>query len=130
MAKRLFSCSQSATEEIDYFSEVMEQHNIEFYVVPGTAFGLSKPTLWIKNDEDFERAKALFKSHEQQYAELARQKYQNETGYDPDATGKAKYQFLLKYLYEKRALIPWIILGFAFIYWYLSQFLTLFNINE
>jgi len=129
MPKRLFSCAESATEELEYFSEVMEQNNIEYYTVPGTAFGLSKPSLWIKNNDDFAKAKELFKSHETTYAKIAREKYQQETGYNPNAEGKEKYQFLLKHLYSKRALIPWIILGFVFMYWYLSKFITMFEVN-
>ena len=129
MAKRLFSCSSSNIEEIDYFYKVMEENNIECYDVPGSAFGLSKPSLWIRNDEDFPKAKSLFKEHEHTYAALAREKYQQETGYNPDATGKEKWNFFLKNLYEKRALLPFIILGFIFLYWYFSEFFEIFLQN-
>ena len=128
MPKRLFYCAESATEEIDYFSEVMEKNNIECYSVPGTAFGLSKPSLWITNKEDYSKAKELFKSHEEAYAKLAREQYQQETGYNPDADKKEKRQFLLQHLYKKRALIPWIVLGFVFSYWYLSKFVDMFDV--
>ncbi len=127
MAKRLFSCSASDLEEIDYFSKIMEENNIECYDVPGSAFGLSKPSLWIKNEEDFEKAKILFKAHEEKYAALARQRYQEETGYNPNASNKEKWDFFLKNLYEKRALLPFIILGFVFLYWYFSKFFTMFD---
>ncbi|HFE38010.1 MAG TPA: hypothetical protein ENK06_06270 [Gammaproteobacteria bacterium] len=127
MAKRLFSCALTATEELDYFSEVMAQNGIEHYVVPGTAFGLSKPSFWIKNNEDFAKAKQLFKAHEETYAKLAREKYQSETGYKPAAKGKEKYQFLLQHFYKKRFAIPWIILGFVIIYWYLETFISMFK---
>ena len=128
MAKRLFSCADTSTEELDYFSEIMGQHNIEYYTVPGTAFGLSKPSLWIKNDDDIDRAKELFKAHESIYAEMAREKYQKETGYNPNADKKAQRQFFLQHIYKKRALIPWIILGFICMYWYLSKFVGMFDV--
>ena len=130
MAKRLFSCALSDTDELDYFSEIMEENQIEYYLTPGSSFGLSKPGLWIKNNEDFKKAKALFKSHEAEYAKLAREKYQEETGYNPNAEGKEKYQFLLQHLYKRRFLIPWVILGFVCLYWYLSTFATLFDVSK
>ena len=128
MAKRLFSCAASATEELDYFSEIMEQNNIEYYTVPGTAFGLSKPSLWITHKEDYDKAKELFKSHEETYAKIAREKYQKETGYNPDADKDEKRKFLLQHLYKRRAMIPWIVLGFVFMYWYLSKFVGMFDV--
>ncbi len=127
MAKRLFSCASTATDELDYFSAIMEENNIEYYLVPGSSFGLSKPSLWIRHNEDFEKAKTLFKSHEVAYAKRAREQYQQETGYNPNAEGKEKYRFLFQHLYKKRALIPWIILGFACMYWYLSNFIGMFD---
>ena len=130
MAKRLFSCAQAETDEFDYFSGIMRQHNIEHYVVPGTSFGLSKPSFWIKNNDDFKKAKALFKSHEEGYAKIAREKYQQETGYKPHAEGKEKYHFLLRHLHGKRMLIPWIFLGFVCIYWYLSTFFSMFDVAQ
>jgi len=127
MAKRLFSCSSSNVEEIDYFYARMNEANIESYEVPGSAFGLSKPSLWIKNDEDFPRAKEIFKAHEAEYAQLAREKYQKETGYNPDASSDEKWQFFWRNLYEKRALIPFIIIGFVFLYWYFDLFFAIFS---
>lgn len=129
MAKRLFSCALSATDELDFFSDIMEKNQIEYYIVPGSSFGLSKPTLWIKNNEDFDKAKKLFQSHEASYAARAREEYQQETGYNPDAKGKEKYQFLLQHLYKRRFFIPWVILGFVCLYWYLSTFATLFQVT-
>jgi len=127
MAKRLFSCSSSDIEEIEYFSNIMEENNIDCYDVPGTSFGLSKPSLWIRNDDDYMKAKELFAAHESTYANLSRERYQQETGYNPNATGKEKRDFFFKNLYQKRGLLPFIIFGFIFLYWYFSQFFNLFN---
>jgi len=127
MAKRLFSCSSNDLEEIHYFAEIMEENNIECYDVPGSSFGLSKPSLWIRNDDDFPTAKDLFKSHETTYAELSRARYQQETGYNPDASGKEKWDFFLKNLYKKRGILPVLFLGFVIVYWYFDQLIGLFT---
>ena len=130
MAKRLFSCADTATEELDYFSDIMEQHNIEYYLVPGSSFGLSKPSLWITHKEDYDRAKELFKAHETIYAEQARKRYQEETGYNPEAKGKEKRQFLWQHIYKRRVMIPWIFLGLVVMYWYLSKFVGMFDVIQ
>lgn len=127
MAKRLFSCSASDTEEIEYFSHLMEENNIEHYDTPGSSFGLSKPSLWIKKDDDFLRAQEIFKAHEEKYAELAREKYQRETGYNPHATSDEKKRFFLNNLYQKRGLLPILFLGFVIVYWYFSSLMGLFT---
>ena len=127
MAKRLFSCPLSEQDELDYYAALMEQHNIEYYITPGSAFGFSKPGFWIKDDEAFPVARQLFEEHQLIYAEQARKKYQQETGYNPDATGKEKWDFFLKNLYQKRFLLPWIFLGFVILYWYFDAFLGIFS---
>ncbi|MDH5257534.1 MAG: DUF6164 family protein [Gammaproteobacteria bacterium] len=127
MAKRLFSCSSNDIEEIDYFSKIMEDNNIDCYDVPGSSFGLSKPSLWIRNDDDYPKAKALFIEHESAYAELARERYQRETGYNPEASDKEKWRFFLKNLREKRGTLPFIFLGFVIVYWYFDSIFGLFS---
>ena len=127
MAKRLFSCSSTDIDEIEYFSTLMEENNIDCYDVPGSSFGLSKPSLWIRNDEDYARAKALFHEHEAEYAEQARERYQQETGYNPDASNKEKWDFFLKNLYNKRGTLPFVFLGFVIIYWYFDSIFSLFS---
>ncbi len=128
MPKRLFSCSSTDDfDEIYYFSDLLEEHNIEHYDVPGSSFGLSKPSLWIRNDEDFPKAKQLFHKHEAAYAAHARQRYQEETGYNPDANNKEQWQFFLKTLSRKRAILPVIFLGFVILYWYFDSMFGLFS---
>jgi len=128
MAKRLFSCSSSHdVEEIHYFFKVLEENNIDCYDVPGSSFGLSKPSLWIRNDEDFAEAKALFQKHEPIYAALARERYQDETGYNPRASNKEKWNHFFKGLYHKRALLPAIFLGLVIVYWYFDSIFGLFS---
>jgi len=126
MSKRLFSCSNSATEELDYYADLMSDNNIQYYITPGSAFGISKPSFWIKEDEDFKKAKELFVSHQETYAQLAREKYQQESGYNPNASGKEYYKFLLRHLYQRRFTLPWIFLGFLLVYLYFSSFFKSF----
>lgn len=127
MAKKLFSFPITDDDEPEYFGKLMEEHHIEFYIVPGSVFGFSKPGFWIKDDEDFLRAKKLFTEHEEIYAELARQKYQNETGYNPGATKEEKIQFWIQYLKRKRGSLILVIFGFILIFWYFSLFFDVLN---
>ena len=127
MAKRLFSCSSTEIDEIYYFTEIMEENNIECYDVPGISFGLTKPSLWIRNDDDYPKAKQLFHENEAKYAEHAREKYQQETGYNPNADGKEQWQFFLKNLKEKRGTLPFVFLGFVIVYWYFDSIFGLFS---
>jgi len=130
MAKRLFSCPISEQEELDYYSKIMEENEIEFYITPGSSFGFSKSGFWIKDNEMFAKAKAIFEEHQVIYAQQARERYQQETGYNPGATGKEKFDFFLKNLYRKRFLLPWIFLGFVVLYWYFSAFLEIFGLGK
>ena len=122
MAKKLFSFDTTSEDEPEFFANIMEQHNIAFYVVPGTAFGLSKPSFWIKNDNDFAKANELFRRHEQEYAALAREKYQRETGYNPAATGRDKFQFLASHLSKKRKTVLWIVITLGLVILYFVKF--------
>ena len=122
MAKRLFSFAMTDEDEPDYFAKLMQENNIEFYIVPGSVFGFTKPSFWITHDDDFDRAKMLFKQHEEAFAQLAREKYQMQTGYNPNAQGKEKYQYLIQHFKRNYKALIAVIIGFALIIWYFSLF--------
>ncbi len=73
MAKKLFSYAITDDDEPEYFGKLMDEHNIVYYLVPGSVFGFTKSGFWIKDNADFERAKQLFVEHEEIYATLARE---------------------------------------------------------
>ena len=126
MAKKLFSFSITEDDEPEYFGKLMDEHHIEYYIVPGSVFGFTKPGFWITRDEDFPRALELFRSHEAEFARLAREKYQAQTGYQPAAEPREKFRFWLGYLRQRPMNLVLVILGFGLILWYFSLFFGLF----
>lgn len=127
MAKKLFSFTLTDDDEPEYFGKLMDEHKIDYYIVPGSVFGFTKPGFWIKNNEDFVKAKQLFIEHEEIYAKLAREKYQRETGYNPDAHGREKVSFWIQHIKQKRASFVLVVFGFILIAWYFSLFFDVFN---
>lgn len=127
MAKRLFSFHPDGAREVEFVGERLKQQGIEYYETPGSTFGFSKPALWIKHDTDFSQAKQIFVDSQPEYAKLAREQYQAETGYNPNASLKEKMVFHLNFLYRKRKILPFIILGFIVMYLYFSLFLGAFG---
>lgn len=131
MAKRLFSFHpDDGVKEVEFVGERLKQQSIEYYETPGSTFGFSKPTLWIKHDTDFSQAKQIFLDGQHEYAKLAREQYQAETGYNPNAPLNEKIIFHLNFLYHKRKILPFIILGFILLYLYFSLFLSAFGDNN
>ena len=126
MAKKLFSYAITEDDEPEYFGRLMDDHNIEYYVVPGSVFGFTKPGFWIKNDADYEKAKQLFVEHEEKFAQLAREKYQRETGYNPNAKGAEQFEFWLQHIKRHPKRLVFAIVGFGLIIWYFSLFFDMF----
>ena len=127
MAKRLFFFAIDDSTEPEYFGKILDEHNIEHYIVPGSAFGFSKPAFWVKNDEDFPKAQTLFKQHEEEFARLAREKYQKETGYNPNANRNEKFIFWINYLKARPFNVLGAIAGLGLIIWYFSSFINMFS---
>lgn len=127
MAKKLFSFAITEDDEPDYFGKLMDEYNIDYYIVPGSVFGFTKPSFWITNDDDFEKAKKLFAEHEEKFAQLAREKYQAQTGYNPDANREEKFIFWLQYIKQRPKSVIFVIIGFALIFWYFSLFFEMFQ---
>ncbi len=126
MSKRLFAYTAAELEEAEHIRRLLDEHHIGYYETPASPWGFSKAAIWLHNDDDHARAKALLQQHEAEFARQARQRYQAETGYDPRAPFPQSLFFLLKHWYRKRHLLPWVILGFALIYLYFRMFFGLF----
>ena len=63
-------------DESDAVLEMLESHNIEHYQVPPSAFMISAGSIWIKQDEEFDRAKSLFDELQRERAEQAQADWQ------------------------------------------------------
>jgi len=127
MAKRLFSYPTDDNKEAEFVGERLTENSIEYYSTPGSHLGFTKPALWIKHNDDFARAKAIFHECQPLYAKMAREQYQAETGYNPQAPFKEQLVFHLHFLYRKRKILPFIIIGFGVMYLYFSMFMGMFS---
>ncbi len=126
MAKRLLSYSPEQGDEAAEICELLQTAGISFYETPASRFGFSSAAIWVTQDSDLARAKALLTEHEDVYAQQARARYQAETGYDPTAPLNDKLRFYIRHLYTKRKLLPFVIIGFALVVWYFYLFFDVF----
>ncbi|MDH5302102.1 MAG: DUF6164 family protein [Gammaproteobacteria bacterium] len=107
MAKRLYSFPQTpeAIDELASVCAVLDEHHIRYYETPGSTWGFSRASLWIEDDSDADRARQLFAQHAQEYALRARERYQQETGYNPNASTGEKLRFHLHHLNKRKLMI-------------------------
>jgi hypothetical protein len=129
MAKRLYSfpMTPEAEDERDAVCEMLSNNHIEHYETPGSNWGFSKAGVWIKDDDDFDRAKQLFAQHQQNYAAEARKRYQEETGYNPNAGFKESVTFLLQHMARRKQALPLLLIALVLLYLYIEMFFGLFS---
>lgn len=129
MAKRLYSFPNSAEaqDELASVCERLDEAQIEHYNTPGSVWGFSKATLWIKNESDYDKAKEIFERHVIEYADEARQRYQQETGYDPDASADDRFRFFLRHISQRKGAVIALVAGIALLYIYFEQFFRHFS---
>lgn len=127
MSKRLFAYPDSAQDEAESVRELLRTKQMEFYETPASRWGFSNAAIWLKNDDDFEKAQELMRQHQEDYAEKARKKYHQETGYNANAPFWEKTVFTFKHLLlrRKRGLLL-VIVGFILLYYYFYLFFSLF----
>ena len=126
MAKRLFSYSDDNLRQAEEVSQLLTKNNIEHYETPANRWGFSKAAIWIQDNSDFERAKSLFEAHILDYAQRAREAYQEETGYNPDAPLSQRIRFNLNFIYRRIGLLPLVLFGLGLVILYFYLFLNLF----
>ena len=128
MSKRLLSYTEDNIRQAEEVAELLEQNNIEYYETPSSRWGFSKASIWVKNNDDFDKAKTLFEQNIKDFAQRARQAYQEETGYNPDAPLEEKTRFYFNFLKQRTSAIPVVILGIGlivvFYYFFFSLFLN------
>ncbi len=127
MAKRLFSFPYTAENEAEVIRKTLTENNIAFYQTPGSRWGFSNPAIWITIDNELPRAKELFTEAQKHYAQQARENYQQDTGYNPNAPFKERTLFSLKYMLFNKKSIPLIFFLGLIIYFYYHFFSGLFE---
>lgn len=78
MPKMLMNLRHVPEDEASAVLEMLEENNIGHYRVPPSAFMISAGSIWIKQDEDFATAKALFDQLQRKRAEQAQTDWQKQ----------------------------------------------------
>lgn len=73
MAKRLLSLRAVTPEEAEGLREALAAAGVEFYEIPPTAFGISAGSIWIRRDDEFDRARKVFETFQEAFTAEARE---------------------------------------------------------
>lgn len=75
MSRLVFRMRDVPDDEAAEVRELLEQHDIDYFeTFPGN-WGISMPGLWLKNPEDFDRARALLDDYQQQRSKRMKSDY-------------------------------------------------------
>ncbi len=72
MAKLLMNLRNVPDDESDEVRALLHEHHIDFYETTPSKWGLSSACLWLRDERQFEVAKALLAEYEQERARCAR----------------------------------------------------------
>lgn len=125
MGKRLLSYPPTAEDEAESLRQALTDANIDFYETPASRFGISYAAIWVEKTV-FPQAEAVLKQHMISYSEHARQQYQNETGYQPNAPLKQQFSHWLHHIAQRKALTLLALVGFVLVGVYLYAFFEIF----
>lgn len=62
-------------DEIEEISELLTAHDIDFYVTRPGAWGISAPGIWLQKTQQYDQARALLDSYQQQRLNAQREQY-------------------------------------------------------
>ena len=80
-----------------------------------------------KNNDDADKVEQLLQQHHIEFAKQARQEYQMETGYDPNAPLPVKTRFTLKHMVKRKSALLLLAMGIFLLYLYFVLFFSLFH---
>ncbi len=75
MTKKLFSYPQDSEEEAEGLKSLLQEQHIDYYETPGSRWTYTRPSIWIKDDEQFSQADEILQKHIEDFALNARAKY-------------------------------------------------------
>ena len=65
MSRLLIKLRHAPDDEIDDIRRLLQEHRIDFYETQAGPWGISAPGIWLKQDDDYERAKALLDDYQE-----------------------------------------------------------------
>lgn len=72
MARRLLDLRHVPLEEAAALRAELAEHDIDYYELPPSAFGISAGSIWVRRDEDWPRAREVFDRFQDDYRDAAR----------------------------------------------------------
>jgi len=78
MSKLLFKLRNVPDDEAEAVRKLLNEHHIDYFETDAGNWGVSMPGIWLKEPENFSRAKDLLEEYQLQRAEQARAQYHQE----------------------------------------------------
>ena len=75
MAKRLLNLRNVPADELDDIGALLERHDIAFYVIAPSMWGVNGGGIWIEDDAQVDRAKQVMGEYQSQRQARARAEY-------------------------------------------------------
>lgn len=75
MAILLFKLRHVPDDEAHEVRDLLSEKNISYYETTAGAFGISMPGLWLKNDDQEEKARQIIDEYQQQRQSKIREEY-------------------------------------------------------
>lgn len=75
MSILLFSLRGVPEDEADEIRELLIANDLDYYETSAGNWGVSMPAIWLKNNEDIDRAQQLLNEYHQQRLMVQREKY-------------------------------------------------------
>ncbi len=76
MSKLVFRLNNVPEEEADLVRQLLTDHQFEFYETHAGRWGISVAALWLKDDDEFVRARELIDSFQQNYTTKMRTEFE------------------------------------------------------
>lgn len=76
MSVLLFRLNQVPEDEAQEVRDLLTQYRVDYYETSAGLLGISNAGLWLKDDSDYDRAKALLDDYQQQRYRDAREHYE------------------------------------------------------
>lgn len=76
MAKLLLNLRNVPDDEADDVRAMLREHALDFYETPPNRWGLSMGAIWLRENDDYPRAKELLDQYQQERARTAREDFE------------------------------------------------------
>lgn len=77
MSRLLIKLRHAPDDEIQEIRSLLQAHHIDFYVTQAGPWGISAPGIWLKNEVQYDRAKALLDDYEENRFREKRAEYES-----------------------------------------------------